>query len=107
MAGSPNIEHQLVRSYASKFGRVATLTPSGGGCYAFAFVALITTAEAAVILKITPVRVRQLILSGQLASEKKGRDHLLEQTEVERFNREGRRPRGRPGKPDRKMLRVR
>jgi site-specific DNA-methyltransferase (adenine-specific) len=61
-------------------------------------VALITTAEAAVILKVTPVRVRQLIHSAQLNSEKKGRDHLLDQEEVERFARKGRRPWGRPRK---------
>ena len=70
--------------------------------------ALITTAEAAVILKVTPVRVRQLIASGQLQSEKKGRDHMLEQGEVERFDKEGRRPGGRPKEsPKRKPLRVR
>ena len=61
-------------------------------------VALITTAEAALILKVTPVRVRQLIGDGQLKSEKKGRDHLMERQEVERYAREGRRPWGRPRK---------
>lgn len=71
-------------------------------------VALITTAAAAVILKITPVRVRQLLRSGRLRSEKKGRDHLLDRDEVDRFNREGRLPVGRPRKhPIRKVLRVR
>jgi site-specific DNA-methyltransferase (adenine-specific) len=71
-------------------------------------VALLTTAEAAVILKITPVRVRQLIRSGRLMSDKRGRDHLLDQAEVERFDREGRRPWGRPRKnPVRKTLRIR
>src|SRR6266567_1377379 len=71
-------------------------------------VGLITTAEAAAILKISPVRVRQYIDSGRLASEKRGRDHLLNQAEVERFNRQGRRPAGRPSKPpNRKTLRVR
>jgi site-specific DNA-methyltransferase (adenine-specific) len=71
-------------------------------------VGLITTAEAAAILKISPVRVRQYINSGQLASEKRGRDHLLSQAEVERFNRQGRRPAGRPTQPpNRKTLRVR
>lgn len=47
---------------------------------------LITTAEAAVILRVTPGRVRQLIRDRQLKSEKRGRDHLLDQTEVERFD---------------------
>jgi excisionase family DNA binding protein len=71
-------------------------------------VALITTAESAVILKVTPVRVRQLIRSGQLTSDKRGRDHLLDRDEVERFDREGRRPWGRPRKhPAQKTLRIR
>jgi excisionase family DNA binding protein len=71
-------------------------------------VALITTAEAAAILKLTPVRIRQLIVSGRLKSEKYGRDHLLDRDEVERFNRTGRLPPGRPRKePDRIILRVR
>ena len=69
---------------------------------------LITTAEAAVILKVTPVRIRQLIRDGQLQSEKMGRDHLLDRDEVTRFDRDGRRPGGRPRKyPVRKHLRVR
>jgi excisionase family DNA binding protein len=57
---------------------------------------LITTNSAAKILGVTPVRVRQLIQQGQLASVKHGRDHLLEEEIVHRFNREGRRPGGRP-----------
>lgn len=57
---------------------------------------LITTRTAAEILGVTPVRVRQLIQHGQLASEKQGRDHLLVEEEVQRFNRQGRRQRGRP-----------
>jgi hypothetical protein len=78
--------------------KAATLTATTGTCYGSQRVAQITTAEAAVILKITPVRVRQLIQSTQLKSEKKGRDHLLFLEEVERFAREGRRPWGRPRK---------
>ena len=69
---------------------------------------LITTKSAAEILGVTPVRVRQLIQQGQLPSVKHGRDHLLHKEEVQRFNREGRRPGGRPPKPvSRKRLRVR
>ena len=69
---------------------------------------LITTKSAAQILGITPVRVRQLIQQGQLPSVKHGRDHLLQMEEVQRFNREGRRPGGRPKKQfGRKRLRVR
>jgi excisionase family DNA binding protein len=59
-------------------------------------VELLTTKQAAVMLKITPARVRQLISDGQIRSEKQGRDHLLHPDEIARFNREGRRPGGRP-----------
>ena len=70
--------------------------------------ALITTKKAAELLGISAVRVRQLIVAGQLKSEKAGRDHLLDEAEVLRFNREARRPRGRPRKGNvDKTLRVR
>ena len=52
---------------------------------------LVTTKEAAQILGVTPVRVRQLIKEKRLAAEKHGRDHLLQDREVERFKRHGRR----------------
>jgi site-specific DNA-methyltransferase (adenine-specific) len=68
---------------------------------------LITTSKAAKVLGITPVRVRQLIKTRALKSEKQGRDHLLDEIEVERFNREGRRRPGRPTKHRRKILRMR
>lgn len=70
--------------------------------------AVITTAEAAVILKISPVRVRQLIKDGRIKTEKLGRDHLLDREEVERFAKDGRLPWGRPRKKVRqKTLRTR
>jgi site-specific DNA-methyltransferase (cytosine-N4-specific) len=59
---------------------------------------LITTKKAADLLGISSVRVRQLIANGQLKSEKAGRDHLLDEAQVMKFHREGRRPRGRPQK---------
>jgi excisionase family DNA binding protein len=68
---------------------------------------LITTKSAAEILGVTPVRVRQLIQQGQLLAQKQGRDHLLNKEEVQRFNRQGRRPSGRPSKTERKHLRMR
>jgi excisionase family DNA binding protein len=69
---------------------------------------LITTKSAAEILGVTPVRVRQLIQQGRLAAEKRGRDHLLDRKEIERFNRHGRRPGGRPPKTTgRKHFRMR
>lgn len=60
-------------------------------------VGLITTAEAAVLLRVTPGRVRQLIGNGQLESEKRGRDHLLDQAEVERFDHKTAEKAGGPG----------
>jgi len=63
---------------------------------------LITTNKAADLLGISAVRVRQLIASGQLKSEKAGRDHLLDEGQVVTYDREARRPRGRPVKPSRK-----
>jgi site-specific DNA-methyltransferase (adenine-specific) len=63
---------------------------------------LITTRRAAELLRITAVRVRQLIQTKQLSSEKAGRDHLLDEADVVRFNKEGRRGRGRPKKDWRK-----
>jgi len=50
---------------------------------------LVTTKEAAQILGVTPARVRQLIKEKRLAAEKHGRDHLLQDREVERFKRHG------------------
>src|ERR1035441_10321862 len=57
----------------------------------FGVMSLVTTKEAAQILGVTPVRVRQLIKEKRLAAEKHGRDHLLQDREVERFKRHGRR----------------
>ena len=60
---------------------------------------LVTTKEAAQILGVTPVRVRQLIKDGRLVAEKRGRDHLLEDREVQRFERQGRRSGPKGGRP--------
>ena len=60
---------------------------------------LVTTKEAAQILGVTPVRVRQLIKEKRLAAEKHGRDHLLQDREVERFKRHGRRSGLKGGRP--------
>ena len=57
----------------------------------FGGMSLVTTREAAQILGVTAVRVRQLIKDGRLVAEKRGRDHLLEDREVQRFKRHGRR----------------
>ena len=58
---------------------------------------LVTTKEAAQILGVTPVR--QLIKEKRLAAEKHGRDHLLQDREVERFKRHGRRSGPKGGRP--------
>jgi excisionase family DNA binding protein len=60
---------------------------------------LVTTKEAAQILGVTPARVRQLIKEKRLAAEKHGRDHLLQDREVERFRRHGRRSGPKGGRP--------
>jgi len=59
---------------------------------------LITTKRAAELLHVTPVRVRQLIRQGRLPSMKEGRDHLLDEAVVRKFDRFDRRPGGRPRK---------
>ena len=43
---------------------------------------LLTTSEVAIILQISGARVRQLILSGQLPSQKKGRDHFIKRMDL-------------------------
>jgi excisionase family DNA binding protein len=57
----------------------------------------ITSAQAAKILGISPGRVRQLVLAGELASEKFGRDHLFDRTAIDEYQQR-RRPIGRPRK---------
>jgi site-specific DNA-methyltransferase (cytosine-N4-specific) len=57
---------------------------------------LLTTEDAAMYLGVTPSRVRQFILEGRLASEKYGRDHLICQSDLERFAKNGKKKRGRP-----------
>jgi len=61
--------------------------------------AVMTTTEAATLLNVTPVRVRQLIVEKQLPAQKKGRDYILLSSDVELFNNSGRRKTGRPRKP--------
>ena len=62
---------------------------------------LVTTKEAARNLGVTSARVRQLIKDGRLTAEKRGRDHLIEDEEVERFRRQGRRSGPKGGRPRR------
>ena len=65
---------------------------------------LYTTESAASYLKVTPARVRQLILEERLESEKYGRDHLIPEAALQNYEISGKRKVGRPPKKD---LRVR
>lgn len=77
----------------------------------FGEMSLVTTKEAARFLGVTPVRVRQLIKQNRLVAVKHGRDHLLQDCDVERFKRHGRRSGPKGGRPPKnvgkKLLRVR
>ncbi len=64
---------------------------------------LLTTREAADILGITPARVRHLIKQERLVAKKHGRDHLLEDSEVQRFKSSGRRSGPKGGRPPGKV----
>jgi excisionase family DNA binding protein len=57
--------------------------------------ATLTTKEAAEKLGVTPARVRQLILSGDLPAEKFGRDLMIKETDLKLVED---RPMGRPPK---------
>lgn len=56
---------------------------------------MLTTTEAAALLGIKPGSVRALIARRLLRAEKKGRDHLIDQLELDRYLAE-RRPAHRP-----------
>lgn len=58
-----------------------------------------TTKEAAEFLGVTYVRVNQLIKSGELAAEKKGRDYLIKSADVKSVKNRPER-RGRPRSPN-------
>ena len=58
---------------------------------------MITTTEAAGVLGITPRTIQRHIKEGHLKAKRYGRDYLIEDQELERFQRERRR-RGRPEK---------
>lgn len=56
----------------------------------------LTTEDAASYLGVTPSRVRQLIIEHRLRSEKRGRDHLILESDVINFAAHGKKKRGRP-----------
>lgn len=64
----------------------------------------LTTSEAATFLDVTPARIRQYIMEGRLSSQKIGRDHLIAESTLKKFAKDGRKNIGRPTK---KSLRMR
>ena len=59
---------------------------------------MLTTAEAAALLGIKPGSVRALIKRGLLEATKHGRDHLITQEAIERYQASRRQP-GHPQAP--------
>ena len=56
----------------------------------------LTTEDAANYLKVSPSRVRQLILEGRIKSKKIGRDHIIDKSDILNFAKHGKKKRGRP-----------
>lgn len=59
---------------------------------------VLTTEAAALIIGVSQARIRKLIKEGRLPAEKRGRDLLIQKTEVQRFAEHGRKKIGRPTK---------
>jgi len=57
---------------------------------------LLTTNEAAKILHVTPIRVRQMIREGKIAAKQVGRDYVIEESSLETVKTYGKA--GRPAK---------
>ncbi len=57
---------------------------------------LLTTSEAAKILHVTPIRVRQLIREGKIAARQVGRDYVIEESSLDSVKTYGKA--GRPAK---------
>ncbi len=62
---------------------------------------MFTTTEAAEALDVTPARVRQMILAGEMLAEKKGRDLLIPESQIEKAKGRKTTP-GRPSKAAKK-----
>lgn len=61
---------------------------------------LLSTREAAKILRVTPIRVRQMIREGKIAARQIGRDYVIEESSLESIKTYGRA--GRPKNGDNK-----
>jgi excisionase family DNA binding protein len=61
---------------------------------------IFTTDEAAKFLSVSQARVRKLIKDGRLPAEKHGRDHLIQETDLQKFATYGRKNIGRPAEND-------
>lgn len=68
---------------------------------------LYTTDDAAKYLGVTASRVRQFIMESRLDSEKYGRDHLIQESVLEEFAKNGKMKRGRPKNGAKYILRKR
>jgi excisionase family DNA binding protein len=62
---------------------------------------MFTTNEVAEMLDVTPARVRQMILAGEMLAEKKGRDLLIAESQIEKAKGRKTTP-GRPAKTSKK-----
>ncbi|EHJ46004.1 DNA binding domain protein, excisionase family (plasmid) [Solidesulfovibrio carbinoliphilus subsp. oakridgensis] len=59
---------------------------------------ILTTSQAAAILQVDTSWIRQLILSGRLPAEKKGRDWLIKSEDLDKMERPKRGPKPKYGK---------
>ena len=62
---------------------------------------LLTTSEAAKRLRVTPIRIRQMIREGKITAKQVGRDYVIEESSLESVKTYGKagRPKGANGKP--------
>lgn len=59
---------------------------------------LLTTSEAAKILRVTPIRIRQMIREGKIAAKQVGRDYVIAESSLESVKTYGKA--GRPKKTE-------
>jgi excisionase family DNA binding protein len=82
--------------YARGLNLVSILTGALRSSYRMRYnIHMLTTAAAAIKLKVIPRRIRQLIETGQLRAQRIGRDYLIEPASVAEYAKR-RKPAGRP-----------